>query len=72
MHAFTGARAFKAVGAWALLAVTVPLFGLALIPLVALAAVGRPLVLAAGAAARRLRPAPEERFPVPNPLGLLR
>jgi hypothetical protein len=72
MQAFTGARAFKAVGAWALLAVVVPLFGLALIPFVVLAAIGRPLVLAAGAAARRLRPTGEERLPVPNTLGLLR
>lgn len=72
MQAFTGARAFKPIAAWVLLAVTVPLFGLALIPFMVLAAIGRPLVLAAGAAARRLRPATEERFPVPNTLGLLR
>jgi hypothetical protein len=71
MQAFTGARAFKAVGAWALLAVAVPLFGLALIPFVALAAVGRPLVLAAGAIARRLRSA-DRRWPVPGTFGLLR
>ncbi len=71
MQAFTGARAFKAIGAWAVLAVTVPLFGLALIPFVVLAALARPLVLATGAIARRLR-AGATRIPVPRALGLLR
>lgn len=71
MQAFTGARAWKAVGAWAMLAVVVPLFGLALIPLLAVAAVGRPLVLVAEAAARRLRPA-EKRWAIPGTFDLLR
>ncbi len=71
MQAFTGARAFKAIGAWAVLAVTVPLFGLALIPFVVLAAIGRPLVLVIGAAGRRLRPV-GSRLPVPGTLGLQR
>ncbi len=71
MQAFTGARAFKAIAARALLAVTVPLFGLALIPFVALAAAGRPLVLAAGAVGRRLRPA-DGRWLIPGTFGTLR
>ena len=57
MHKVTGAQAVAASIAVVALAITVPLFGIFLIPIVALTAVGRVLATAAATVATLVRPA---------------
>jgi hypothetical protein len=57
MQQHTGAQACVAIAAWAVVAITVPLFGLLLLPVLAVATAGRALVRTAETVARLLRPA---------------
>ncbi len=57
MQQHTGAQACVAIAAWAVVAITVPLFGLLLLPVLLVATAGRALVRTAGELARFLRPA---------------
>lgn len=71
MQQLTGAQAGRAIVAWSLLAVAVPLFGILLIPVVALAAAAQGLARVAGDLGARARPA-LNRIPgvtVPRPYG---
>lgn len=56
MQQLTGSQAGRAIVAWALLAVAVPLFGILLIPFVALFAAGQGLARVAGVLGARARP----------------
>lgn len=57
MQQHTGAQACVALAAWAVVAITVPLFGILLLPVLLVATAGRALVRTASELARFLRPA---------------
>lgn len=67
MQPLTGVQAVKAIGAWAVIATVVPLFGILLIPVLALATMGRTLVGAASTVAKLMRPAAERGVRVTTP-----